>query len=103
MKDDVTKVSIDKRDITGENEVSGATLQVKDENDNIIEEWTSSDKPHDISGKLIAGKTYTLHEENAPDGYAYAEDITFTVEKDGTITVSALHQPVHPNQSLPFC
>ena len=92
MKDDVTKVSIDKRDITGENEVSGATLQVKDENDNIIEEWTSSDKPHDISGKLIAGKTYTLHEENAPDGYAYAEDITFTVEKDGTITVDAANK-----------
>ena len=92
MKDDVTKVSIDKRDITGENEVSGATLQVKDENDNIIEEWTSSDKPHDISGKLIAGKTYTLHEENAPDGYAYAEDITFTVEKNGTITVDAANK-----------
>ena len=92
MKDDVTKVSIDKRDITGENEVPGATLQVKDENDNIIEEWTSSDKPHDISGKLIAGKTYTLHEENAPDGYAYAEDITFTVEKNGTITVDAANK-----------
>ncbi|HCW12339.1 MAG TPA: hypothetical protein DGP36_00190, partial [Ruminococcus sp.] len=46
----------------------------------------------DISGKLIAGKTYTLHEENAPDGYAYAEDFTFTVEKDGTITVDAANK-----------
>ena len=92
MKDDVTKVSIDKRDITGENEVPGATLQVKDEAGKVVEEWTSSDKPHDISGKLIAGKTYTLHEENAPDGYAYAEDITFTVEKNGTITVDAANK-----------
>ena len=80
MKDDVTKVSIDKRDITGENEVPEATLQVKDEAGKVVEEWTSSDKPHDISGKLIAGKTYTLHEENAPDGYAYAEDFTFTTK-----------------------
>ena len=92
MKDDVTKVSIDKRDITGENEVPEATLQVKDEAGKVVEEWTSSDKPHDISGKLIAGKTYTLHEENAPDGYAYAEDFTFTVEKDGTITVDAANK-----------
>ncbi len=40
-----------------------------------------------FTGKLIAGETYTLHEENAPEGYAYAEDITFTVEKNGTVTV----------------
>ena len=34
---------------------------------------------------LEAGKTYRFHEEKAPDGYGYSEDVTFTVSEDGTI------------------
>ena len=37
MKDDVTKVSISKKDITGDNEIPGATLQIKDENGDVVE------------------------------------------------------------------
>ncbi len=86
MKDDVTKVTISKKDITGDNEIPGATLQIKDENGDVVEEWTSTDKPHEINGKLIAGKEYTLHEENAPNGYAYSEDVKFTVDKTNKVT-----------------
>ena len=86
MKDNTTKVSISKQDITGDKEIPGAKLQVKDETGKVIEEWTSTDKPHEINEKLVAGKTYTLHEENAPDGYAYAEDVEFTVDEKGEVT-----------------
>ncbi len=86
MKDDTTKVSISKQDITGDKEIPGAKLQVKDETGKVIEEWTSTDKPHEINEKLVAGKTYTLHEEGAPDGYTYAEDVKFTVDEKGEVT-----------------
>ena len=85
MKDKPTHVEITKNDITGEKEIPGATLQIKDEYGTIIEEWVSTDKPHVIIGKLEAGKKYYLHEENAPDGYGYSEDIEFIVSKDGSI------------------
>lgn len=86
MVDDTTKVSISKQDITNGKELSGATLQIIDENGDVIEEWISSDEPHFIEGKLIAGETYTLHEEVAPNGYVVATDIQFTVNEDGTVT-----------------
>ena len=86
MKDNTTKVSISKQDITGDKEIPGAKLQVKDETGKVIEEWTSTDKPHEINEKLVAGKTYTLHEEGAPDGYTYAEDVEFTVDEKGEVT-----------------
>ena len=41
MIDDTTKVSISKTDITGEKNVSGATLQIIDKNGNVIHEWIS--------------------------------------------------------------
>lgn len=36
---------------------------------------------------LIAGTTYTLHEVTAPAGYELLSDVTFTVEKEGTVTL----------------
>ena len=86
MVDDATKVSISKQDITNGKELPGATLQIIDYNGEVVEEWTSSDTPHYIEGKLIAGETYTLHEEVAPNGYVVATDIQFTVSEDGTVT-----------------
>ncbi|HOC32819.1 MAG TPA: SpaA isopeptide-forming pilin-related protein, partial [Ruminococcus flavefaciens] len=86
MKDDVTKVTISKQDITTEKEIPGAQLQVIDDKGVVVEEWTSTETPHQINGKLIAGKTYTLHEEGAPDNYAYASDVKFTVDENGEVT-----------------
>lgn len=86
MKDDVTKVSISKKDITGDGELAGAKLQVLDKDGKVVDEWTSTDKPHEINGVLKAGETYTLHEEAAPDGYVVANDIKFVVNADGTVT-----------------
>ena len=85
MKDKVTHVEITKTDITGDKELPGAHLIIYDAEGNKVEEWTSGTEPHVIEAKLIAGEKYTLHEEGAPDGYAYTSDIVFTVSKDGRI------------------
>lgn len=79
MKD--KQVTITKTDITGTQEVPGATLTVKDEDGNTVDTWVSGDKEHHVSG-LEEGKTYTLIEETAPEGYVRAEEITFTVTKE---------------------
>ena len=61
-------------------------MQVIDETGKVVEEWTSTNEQHFIEGKLTAGKTYTLREITAPDGYEIAEDVTFTVNADGSVT-----------------
>ncbi len=88
MKDAATEVSISKQDITGTTEVEGATLQILDENGKQVAQWISTKNAYVLKGVLNADTTYTLHEENAPDGYAYAEDITFTIDKTGKVTVN---------------
>ena len=75
------QVSVTKTDITGTQEVPGATLTVKDEDGNTVDTWVSGDKEHYVSG-LEEGKTYTLIEETAPEGYVRAEEITFTVTNE---------------------
>lgn len=87
VKDDVTRVSIKKMDITGQKEVAGARLLLKDKDGNVIESWMSTTEAHVFEQKLIAGETYTLTEVTAPSGYEVAADITFTVNKDGTVSV----------------
>ena len=79
MKD--KQVSVTKTDITGTQEVPGATLTVKDEDGNTVDTWVSGDKEHYVSG-LEEGKTYTLIEEIAPEGYVRAAEITFTVTNE---------------------
>lgn len=85
MIDDTTKVKISKKDITNFEELPGATLQIIDKDGNIIEEWISTSEPHMIEGKLKASEEYTLRETIAPDGYAIANDITFSVSEDGSL------------------
>lgn len=59
--------------------LEGAELSVIDENDNIIDTWTSTKNTHKIEG-LVVGKTYKLREEISPDGYVRATTIEFKVE-----------------------
>ena len=97
MKDDHTKVEITKTDITGEQEIEGAKLQVLDEEGNIIEEWTSTKEPYRIE-YLQPGKTYVLHEEAAPEGFLIAEDVEFTVEETGEIQKVSMKDEVPMGQ-----
>ena len=99
MKDDVTKVSISKKALTGSDELAGAELKLYEVTENEqgetveteVDAWTSGTEAHVINGKLIAGGKYKLVEITAPDGYQVAEAVTFTVNKDGTLTEVTMH------------
>ena len=101
MVDDTTKVRISKRDITTGEELPGATLQIIDEDGNVVEEWVSTNEPHMIEGKLIAGKKYTLKEIIAPEGYEIANEIKFTVNADGTVTEVVMYDELTPDLETP--
>ena len=96
MVDDTTKVRISKQDITTGEELPGAKLQVIDKNGDVIEEWTSTKEPHYLEAVLKAGETYALHEVIAPDGYAIANDVKFTVNADGTVTEVVMYDDAVP-------
>lgn len=83
MKDDVTKVQISKTDITGDKEIPGAKLTILDENDQVVESWTSTEEPHYVE-KLPIGR-YTLREEQAPKGFILTADVSFEVKDTGEI------------------
>lgn len=102
MVDDTTKVQISKQDITTGEELPGATLQIIDEDGNVVEEWVSTNEPHMIEGKLIAGKEYTLKEIIAPEGYEIANEIKFTVNADGTVTEVVMYDELTPKTDTPY-
>ena len=74
---EVHKVSvvIKKVDDDG-NYLPGATLQILNEDGEVVEEWTSTDEDYET---LLPEGVYTLHENAAPEGYEVAEDQTFTI------------------------
>ena len=84
IENDTTLVEFSKTDITGEKELEGAELTVTDKDNNVIDNWVSTNETHKIEG-LKVGETYTLKEEYAPDGYVQASEIQFTVENTNEI------------------
>ena len=61
--------------------VQKSNLQIFDKEGNVVDEWISTNEPHNASG-LEEGKTYTLHEDLAPNGYNVANDFEFEVTYD---------------------
>ena len=57
---DVTKVSIKKMDITGNNEVAGARLLLKDKEGNVIESWMSATEAMYLSRNSLREKRIHL-------------------------------------------
>lgn len=92
-----TDFEFNKTDVTGDKEVEGAQLTITDEDGNVVDQWTSTDKVHSIEG-LVVGKTYTLSESVTAKDYVKATDIKFTVKnsseletvtmKDKQVTIS---------------
>ncbi|MDO4188653.1 MAG: FctA domain-containing protein, partial [Lachnospiraceae bacterium] len=62
--------------------VEGAVLAILSDGTE-IERWTTSSSAHIVGATLEKGRTYTLREISAPEGYAVAADMTFTVPTDG--------------------
>lgn len=91
------KISISKKAVGGTEELGGteesqqATLQIVDENGEVVEQWQTGTEPHIVevggNAKVQLQKNYWLRETDAPDGYTEnATDIRFRVNSDGTIS-----------------
>ena len=81
-----TRMTLTKTDITGQKTLSGATIEVKDEQGKVIYRETT-----DANGQIpqipVTPGTYTFKEVYAPDGYALNEaEMRFTVDADGNVT-----------------
>ena len=84
---DAPVLDIDKTDIAG-NLLPGATLTIRDANDEVVDTWTTDYKTHrvPISDEFIklSGEIkeyiYTLTEDAAPAGFEIAESVQFKLE-----------------------
>lgn len=81
IENKTTDFEFNKTDVTGDKEVEGAQLTITDEDGNVVDQWTSTEKVHSIEG-LVVGKTYTLSETVTAKDYVKATDIEFTVSKE---------------------
>ena len=80
-------VLINKIDITTEEEVVGAVLQMLDKSGNVMDEWTSDGSNHEVDGMHV-GESYTLRETTAPSAYyTITKDVVFTVDEAGNVTI----------------
>ena len=84
FKDIPTLVDVTKSSLTTGEELEGASLQVTDEDGNVIDSWVSGTEPHRITG-LVVDKTYTLTETLPASGYVTAESIEFTISDTGEV------------------
>lgn len=93
-------VFFSKQAVGGTEELSGAVITLYDADGNVVTSWVSGTSAksfkvgdetlYDEDGNVIqlAAGTYTMRETRAPDGYGYAEDITFTIDADGKISTT---------------
>lgn len=83
--DKKTELKVLKTDLFTGEAVEGAVLQLYrlEKGEEFLEsQWISGKEMFSTDG-LIPGGTYRLREKEAPDGYGYAEDITFTLNQYG--------------------
>ena len=67
----ITKVDEDGKPLVG------ATLQILDSDNNVVDEWVSDGTAHEV---MLSEGEYILHEKEAPKGYVAAENQSFVVE-----------------------
>ena len=85
---DAPVLNIDKTDIA-DNLLPGATLTIRDANDEVVDTWTTDYKTHSVPIsdefiKLSDGNKeyiYTLTEDAAPAGFEIAESVQFKVQE----------------------
>ena len=96
----MTYFTVTKTDIVSKEEVEGAEFAILDADGNVVTvkyvedgeeveeelQWTSTDEAKEIYG--LAPGTYTLSEVQAPKNYLPIEDVEFTLDTDGKITVN---------------
>lgn len=84
FEDEPTTVEITKTALTTGKEIPGCKLKVTDENDHVVDEWTSTEEAHVIK-ELVVGKKYILTETKPADGFVTGESIEFTIENTADV------------------
>lgn len=91
-----TRVKLSKTELSGGEELPGCEMELRDSGGNVIDAWVSGNEPHEVSGVVVPGETYVLAEINPAPGYAYAEEISFTVNEDGSVEQVVMEdRPTH--------
>ena len=90
MEDEYSRTEISKTDSTTGEELKGAKLQILDAEGTVRDEWITNGEPHRIE-KLPVHEELILREIAAPEGYALAEDVTFTLED--TLEIQKVKMP----------
>lgn len=82
---EVKPIRISKTDITGKNEIAGATLVIKDSHNKEVASWVSTNSPKYLT---LAEGEYTLVEQYAPASYKLTTNvIDFKVDEVGNVMV----------------
>ena len=71
----ISKIDYDTGDI-----LSGAKLELYNNNNELIDKWTSNTKGHLV--RSLTPGYYYIHEESAPNGYCKSEDMGFEVKEN---------------------
>lgn len=82
MRNEPTNIQVSKVDITGQQEIVGAELQIL-RGGSVMYSWTTTGTPKVIS-KIPTGN-YILREVKAPRGYQKSADIPFVVQNTGAL------------------
>ena len=97
IKNEVTKLDVSKTDGTGQKELPGAKLTVKDNKGNVIDSWISTTSEHRIEG-LEIGAIYEIIEDYAPEGYKPLQNsIKFVLNNDGSVTTCNIKKDSNGN------
>lgn len=81
--------------------LEGARLVLKDTQGNVVDSWTTGTETrmYEAEKVLKIGHTYILSEEQAPEGFLKADDITFTVTEEalkagnGVLNIVMIDEP----------
>ncbi|MEY8354714.1 SpaA isopeptide-forming pilin-related protein [Lachnospiraceae bacterium 54-53] len=84
MFDMPTRVMLSKKTMAGHEELPGNHMSIRDLSGNVLEEWTSGDRPHQLNARLTAGGRYYFCEEKPRAGYACSDAVPFSVSRDGS-------------------
>jgi hypothetical protein len=102
MKDDVTKIKIVKVDADSERRLANAEFKFTDKDGKVVATITTDANGEAmVEGKLVVGKTYTLTETKAPDGYELAGNFKYKVKDTTDIQVIKVKdKPKTPHTGL---
>ena len=101
VKNATLDYAVDKLDAETGGRLAGATLQILDDHDKVVDEWvTDGQKAHKVPHtSLQVGRMYRIHEVSAPKGYhKLGEDVPLSINQDhmidGLYTINVRNMPI---------